>query len=166
MHLRIAPLLAALSWFGIAAAQNQADIAYLQSGVREIAPDYYNGSLIVFGEQAFPSSGEPDASSKGARSSSVFKPLQRSPGDSAPQLIEARSRSRSIAAIAASTWPRAGDSLVTDSSKPDRGKYESARRHLYLLVTGVFSRKRISLVRPVRRKDAKTAWAWLITPVA
>jgi hypothetical protein len=54
MHIRIALVLAALSWFGVAAAQNQADIAYLQSGVREIAAGDYNGSLIVFGEQSFP----------------------------------------------------------------------------------------------------------------
>jgi hypothetical protein len=54
MQPRIALVLVALSPFGIAAAQNQADIAYLQGGVREIAPGNYNGSLIVFGEQAFP----------------------------------------------------------------------------------------------------------------
>ena len=41
-------MLAALSSFAIAATQNQADIAYLQNGVRELAPGNYNGSLIVF----------------------------------------------------------------------------------------------------------------------
>jgi hypothetical protein len=52
--MRIALVFAALSSCGIGAAQNQADIAYLQNGVREIAPDYESGSLIVFGDQAFP----------------------------------------------------------------------------------------------------------------
>src|SRR5271165_4950552 len=54
MQLRIAFVLAALSSFGSAVAQNQADLAYLQNGVREIAPGNYNGSLIVFGEHSFP----------------------------------------------------------------------------------------------------------------
>ena len=54
MQLRLTLVFAALSSLGIAATQNQADIAYLQSGVREIAPGTFNGSLIVFGEQAFP----------------------------------------------------------------------------------------------------------------
>jgi hypothetical protein len=46
--------LVALSAFGIAAADNQADVSYLQNNVREIASGNYNGSLIVFGERAFP----------------------------------------------------------------------------------------------------------------
>src|SRR5271165_548148 len=54
MQLRISLVLAAMSPFGIAAAPNPADIAYLQNGVREIAPGYNSGSLVVFGEQAFP----------------------------------------------------------------------------------------------------------------
>jgi len=45
---------AALSAFGIAAADNQADVAFLQNNVRAIASANYNGSLIVFGERAFP----------------------------------------------------------------------------------------------------------------
>jgi len=38
----------------IAGAQDQADVASLLNGVREIAPGNYNGSLCVFGKQAFP----------------------------------------------------------------------------------------------------------------
>jgi hypothetical protein len=45
--------LAALSCYGIA-AQTQADIAYLQNGVHEIAAGPNNESLVVFGDQAFP----------------------------------------------------------------------------------------------------------------
>ena len=47
-------MFAALSAFGIAAADNQADVAFLQNNVRAIASANYNGSLIVFGERAFP----------------------------------------------------------------------------------------------------------------
>jgi len=46
--------LAALSALGIAAADNQTDVAFLQNNVRTIASGNYNGSLIVFGERAFP----------------------------------------------------------------------------------------------------------------
>ncbi len=53
-RLRIALALLPLSSLGIAAAQNEADIAYLQNGVLEIAPTYESSSLVVFGEQAFP----------------------------------------------------------------------------------------------------------------
>jgi hypothetical protein len=53
MRLRIALMLAAAASLASAAAPNQADIAYIQNNVREIAPDS-SGSLIVFGEQAFP----------------------------------------------------------------------------------------------------------------
>jgi hypothetical protein len=54
IRLRIAGMLVPLASLGIAAAQDPADIAYLQNGVREIAPTYQSGSLVVFGEQAFP----------------------------------------------------------------------------------------------------------------
>jgi hypothetical protein len=54
MQLRLTLVFAALSFPGIAAAQNQADVAYLQNGVREIAPGAFNGSLVVFGDEAFP----------------------------------------------------------------------------------------------------------------
>jgi hypothetical protein len=54
MQVRIAFAIVALSSLGIGAAQNQSDIAYLQNGVRETAPTSNSGSLIVFGEQAFP----------------------------------------------------------------------------------------------------------------
>jgi hypothetical protein len=54
LQLRAALVLAALLSAGIALAQNQTDIAYLQSGVGEIAPNYDSGSLVVFGDQAFP----------------------------------------------------------------------------------------------------------------
>jgi hypothetical protein len=54
MQLRIALVLAALSSLGVAAPQNQTDIAYVQNGVREIATDSDSGALMVFGEQAFP----------------------------------------------------------------------------------------------------------------
>jgi hypothetical protein len=47
-------MLVTLSSLGLAAPQNEADIAYLQNGVREIAPTYESSSLVVFGEQAFP----------------------------------------------------------------------------------------------------------------
>jgi hypothetical protein len=54
VNQRIALVFAALSAFGIAAADNQADVAFLQNNVRAIASANYNGSLIVFGERAFP----------------------------------------------------------------------------------------------------------------
>ena len=52
--LRVTLGLVPLSLLGMAAVQNEADIAYLQDGVREIAPTYQSSSLVVFGEQAFP----------------------------------------------------------------------------------------------------------------
>jgi hypothetical protein len=54
MRPRLALLFALLSPFGIAFAQNPADIAFLQDNVHEIAPGYNSGSLVVFGDQAFP----------------------------------------------------------------------------------------------------------------
>jgi hypothetical protein len=53
-HHHVLFLFAALTPLGIAAAANPPDLAYLQNGVREIAPTYTSGSLVVFGEQAFP----------------------------------------------------------------------------------------------------------------
>ena len=54
VRFRIALVLVPLSSLGVATAQNPADIAYLQNGVRGIAPTYQGSSLVVFGEQAFP----------------------------------------------------------------------------------------------------------------
>ncbi len=44
----------ALSFLGVAAAQDQADVAQLLNGVQAIAPGNTNGALIVFGKHAFP----------------------------------------------------------------------------------------------------------------
>ncbi len=53
-RLAVALVPVLLSSLGIAAAQNEADVAFLQDGVREIAPTYEGSALVVFGEQAFP----------------------------------------------------------------------------------------------------------------
>ncbi len=54
MKFLIAMVFAALSACASAATQNAADVAYLQNGVRGFSAGNFNGSLIVFGEQAFP----------------------------------------------------------------------------------------------------------------
>src|ERR1017187_3415244 len=56
MQFHTVLMLVVLPFLGLgnAAAQYHADVAYLLNGVREIAPGNNNGSLVVFGEQAFP----------------------------------------------------------------------------------------------------------------
>jgi len=51
---RARKFLLSILFAGACCAQNQAGLSYLLDGVKQIAPGRYNGSLCVFGEQAFP----------------------------------------------------------------------------------------------------------------